>query len=98
MAESIAGPGDRTSVLMAAAGAVWESTALRVLSGSGVAVVKRCVDLADLMATAGSGQADVAVVSPDLLGLDSAAVLHLLRHDVRTVAVGDEGVTTLARI
>jgi MinD-like ATPase involved in chromosome partitioning or flagellar assembly len=89
---------DRIAVLVAAAGASWESTALRELSGSGVVVVKRCVDLADLMATAGSGQADVAVVSPDLPGLDAASVLHLLRHDVRTVAVGDEGVTSLDRI
>jgi MinD-like ATPase involved in chromosome partitioning or flagellar assembly len=92
------GPGDRTAVLMAAAGAPWESVALRELGASGVVVVKRCVDLADLMATAGSGQADIAVVSPDLPGLDAASVQHLLRHDVRTVAVGDEGVTSLARI
>lgn len=94
----MAEPGDRTAVLMAASGAVWESAALRHLSGSGVVVVKRCVDLADLMAAAGSGLADVAVVSPDLPGLDAASVLHLLRHDVRTLAVGDEGVTSLTRI
>lgn len=98
MAESIPGPGERMTVLMAASGAAWESSALRQLSASGVVVVKRCVDLADLMATAGSGQADIAVVSPDLPGLDAASVLHLLRHDVRTVAVGDEGVTSLTRI
>ncbi len=91
-------PGDRTAVLMAAAGAGWESSALRGLATSGIVVVKRCVDLADLLATAGSGQADVAVVSPDLPGLDAASVQHLLRHDVRTVAVGDEGLTSLGRI
>lgn len=94
----MAGAGDRTAVLVAAAGAGWESVALRGLAGSGVVVLKRCVDLADLMASAGSGQADVAVVSTDLPGLDAAAVLHLLRHEVRTVAVGDEGVTSLTRI
>src|SRR3978361_1071458 len=94
----MAGTGAPPAVPMAPAGAAWESAALRELAASGVIVVKRCVDLADLMATAASGQADVAVVSPELPGLDAASVLHLLRHDVRTVAVGDEGVMSLARI
>ncbi|MGI9156426.1 MAG: AAA family ATPase [Marmoricola sp.] len=94
----MAGASDRTAVLLAAAGAGWESSALRGLAASGVVVLKRCVDLADLLATAGSGQADIAVVSPDLPGLDAASVLHLLRHDVRTVAVGDEGLVSLGRI
>jgi MinD-like ATPase involved in chromosome partitioning or flagellar assembly len=94
----LSGSGERTTVLVAASGAGWESAALRELAAAGLVVVKRCVDLADLMATAGSGQADVAVVATDLPGLDAASVLHLLRHDVRTVAVGDEGVTSLTRI
>ena len=90
--------GDRTTVLVAAAGAPWESTALRTMTGAGLVVLKRCVDLADLLASAGSGQADVAVVSADLPGLDASAVTHLLRHDVRAVAVGAEGIRGLARI
>ena len=90
--------GDRTAVLVAAAGAPWESGALQALTGAGLVVLKRCVDLADLLASAGSGQADVAVVSSELPGLDAAAVTHLLRHDVRTLAVGAEGVRGLARI
>jgi MinD-like ATPase involved in chromosome partitioning or flagellar assembly len=90
--------GDRTAVLVAAGGARWESGALRTLTGAGLVVLKRCVDLADLLASAGSGQADVAVVSADLPGLDASAVTHLLRHDVRTLAVGAEGVRGLARI
>src|SRR6185436_2605907 len=95
--------GDRTAALVAAAGAPWESAALQALTGAGLVVLKRCVDLPDLLASAGSGQADVAVVSSELPGLDGAAVTHLLRHDVRTLAVvavwgpaGAPGRTTVA--
>ena len=51
-------------------------------------VIKRCVDVHDLIASAGTGQADVAVVAGELDGLDADAVMRLLRHDVRCVAVG----------
>src|SRR6476619_4408604 len=90
--------GDRTAVLVAADGAPWECGALQALTCAGLVVLKRCVDLAHLLASAGSGQADVAVVSSELPGLDASAVTHLLRHDVRTLAVGAEGVRGLARI
>ena len=59
-----------------------------MLDGEGMAVLKRCVDLADLLASAATGQADVAVVSGELSGLDADAVMQLLRDDVRCVAVG----------
>src|SRR4051794_38358383 len=39
------------------------------------------------MASASSGVADVAVVDADLAELDGEAVTHLLRYDVRTLAV-----------
>lgn len=75
-------------VLVLAAGAGWESAALAGLSRrSDVVVLKRCVDAADLLATAAAGQADVAVVGLDAPGLDAAAVEHLRDHGVRTVAV-----------
>ncbi len=90
--------GDRIAVLVAAAGAPWETAALKAMTGAGLVVLKRCVDLADLLASAGSGQADVAVVGSELPGLDAAAVTHLLRHDVRAVAVGADGVRGLVRI
>ena len=54
-------------------------------------MLKRCVDLADLLASAATGQADVAVVSGELGGLDADAVMQLLRDDVRCVAVGGSG-------
>ena len=75
-------------VLVLAAGAAWESPALtRLADRADVVVLKRCVDVADLLATAAAGQADVAVVAIDSPGLDRAAVDHLRGHGVRPVAV-----------
>jgi MinD-like ATPase involved in chromosome partitioning or flagellar assembly len=75
-------------VLMMASGASWESEAFTRLDGQdGVVVLKRCVDVDDLLATATSGQADVAVVGLEAPGLDPAAVAHLRRYAVRPVAV-----------
>jgi MinD-like ATPase involved in chromosome partitioning or flagellar assembly len=88
---------DRVTVLLAAGGEAWEAPALRLLSGGGSVVLKRCVDLPDLLASAATGQADVAVLSGDLSGLDADAVMQLLRDDVRCVAVGgdEEGLTRI---
>ncbi|MET0838247.1 MAG: hypothetical protein ABWY19_05655 [Marmoricola sp.] len=76
------------AVLLAAGGEPWESSALRLLGTGQAVVIKRCVDVHDLIASAGTGEADVAVVSGELSGLDADAVVRLLRHDVRCVAVG----------
>lgn len=74
--------------LLLAAGEGWESTALAILERAPqVAVLKRCVDVDDLMAAATSGQADVAVVALDAPGLDPSVVTHLRRHALRPVAV-----------
>ena len=89
---------DRVSVLLTAAGESWEASALRLLDGEGMTVLKRCVDLADLLASAATGQADVAVISGELSGLDADAVMQLLRDDVRCVAVdGSEDALAAAR-
>ncbi len=88
---------ERVVVLLAAAGGPWEASALGLLGGAGCLVLKRCVDLADLLASAATGQAGVAVVAGDLPGLDADAVVRLLRHDVRCVAVGGDA-GQLARI
>jgi MinD-like ATPase involved in chromosome partitioning or flagellar assembly len=75
-------------VLLLAAGEAWEAPALADLEAHpGVVVLKRCVDVDDLLAAVTSGQADVAVVSLDAPGLDPASVAHLRRHAVRPVAV-----------
>jgi len=75
-------------VLLLAAGASWETRALSVLGHRrDLVVLKRCVDVDDLLATASSGQADTAVVALEAPGFDLAAVDHLRTHGVRTVAV-----------
>lgn len=83
-------------VLMMASGAAWESDAFARLTGAGgIVVLKRCVDVDDLLATATSGQADVAVVGLDAPGLDPAATAHLRRYAVRPVAVASAPVDDL---
>ena len=86
----MASVGDRLPVLVAAAGEEWEAPALRALESAGVVVLKRCVDLTDLLASATAGTVGVVVLSGDLPGLDADAVMQLLRVDVRCVAVGGD--------
>ena len=90
-------------VLLLAGGASWETQALAALSGRrDLVVLKRCVDVADLLATAASGQADTAVVALEAPGFDLTAVDHLRSHGVRAVAVvatpGEESAVRAARI
>lgn len=80
-----------------------------VENASGVSVVRRCADVAELLSTGASGIADVAIVSADFRGLDRDALRHLAGHGVRVaaiVAAGDDagearlrqlGVNTLIR-
>jgi MinD-like ATPase involved in chromosome partitioning or flagellar assembly len=82
-----AGPDARLCVVVLAGGATWETGVLKALGHAGIVVTKRCVDVPDLMASATSGGAAVAVVSGELPHLDAEAVMHLLRYDVRTLAV-----------
>ena len=75
-------------VLVVAAGAAWESAALALLGErAGIVVLKRCVDVDDLLAAASAGQAHVAVLGVDAPGLDQAAVEHLRAYAVRPVAI-----------
>jgi len=91
-------------VLVVASGAAWESAALGILAAHPrIVVLKRCVDVDDLLASASAGQAEVAVLGLDAPGLDAAAVDHLRAHGVRPVAVvptgaGDAGRVRAARI
>lgn len=65
-------------VLTAVAGA-WEAPVVGALerSRSGVVVVRRCVDLADLLAAAATGQARAVLLSADLRRLDREALARL---------------------
>lgn len=86
--------GPRPCVVLGTARAAWEPTLLGLLAQAGMVVVRRCVDLADLLAVAASGQADVAVLSADLAGLDADAVRRLQAHEVRPLVVAEAGVDT----
>lgn len=81
----------RVTVLVAAAGAAWEPRALQSLAepGAGITVLKRCVDLNDLLATAITGQAHVALLSYSIPGLDAECVDLLSRSGVGVVMVVD---------
>ncbi|MFC5010058.1 AAA family ATPase [Nocardioides plantarum] len=75
-------------VLVVASGAAWESQALAVLAEHpGTVVLKRCVDVDDLLAAASAGQAQAAVLGLESRGLDADAVARLAAHGVRPVAV-----------
>lgn len=84
-----AGVGATVPVLVAAAGEPWETQALELIArrGSGLAVHRRCVDLHDLVATARTGLARVAVLSARLPGLDADTVDTLRRAGVDAVIV-----------
>lgn len=80
---------ERVAVLMAAAGADWEVDALRRLSAEGARAVllKRCVDLNDLLASAATGQGQVAVLAAGLPGLDASSIDHLRRSGLASILV-----------
>jgi len=72
----------------------WESALVTTLErGTDAQIARRCPDLADLLAVAGSGLAQVAMVSADLRGLDRTALDHLRSCSVNVVGIyppGDE--------
>ncbi|MFC5677779.1 AAA family ATPase [Aeromicrobium endophyticum] len=78
-------------VVIAAGGAAWEEAAIRELEASPVLrLVRRCVDVADLLAVAHTDVASAAIISAELAGLDVDAVAQLERGGVQVVAVGAE--------
>lgn len=85
--------GERVGVLVAAGSAAWEIEALSVVSSPPArsVLLKRCVDLPDLLASATTGQARVAVVASALPGLDADSLAHLRRAGVSVVLVTDSG-------
>lgn len=81
-------------MLVVGAGARWEPLALEALrERPGVVVLRRCMDVTDLLAHAATGQAQVAVLAAEAPGLDADAVAHLARNGVQPVAVLADGAT-----
>jgi Flp pilus assembly CpaE family ATPase len=80
-------------VLTAADGAAWEAGLVVALERGdhGVAVVRRCVDVVDLLAVAAAGQARAALVAAGLRRLDADAVDRLVAAGVVPVGVVRRG-------
>ena len=78
------------TVLLAGADEPWETPLVRALSASpGIALTRRCVDVADAVATAASGQVRVALLTVGMRGLDTDVVRRILDAGVQIVAVTD---------
>lgn len=78
-------------VLLAGGGAPWESPLLAAAQQrTDVVVLRRCVDVDDLLAATASGQADVAAVGLEAIGLDLPAADRLHRDGVAVVGVVPE--------
>ena len=85
-------PGERrvnTGLLTAGSGQGWENELVAALDrpGSPMTVLRRCVDIGDVLAIATTGQAAVAIVSADLRRLDTEAVTRLRASGVAVVGV-----------
>lgn len=75
-------------VVLAAGGAPWEMAAIGEIEGSSsLRLVRRCVDVADLLALADTSIAGAALVHTELTGLDADSVHRLERSGVRVAAV-----------
>lgn len=81
------------SVLLAAAGAPWEAAALAEINGPTMVVMRRCLDIDELLATAATGQAHAAVVALEAPGLDVPAAERLRGYGVAVVAVAPTGLS-----
>lgn len=64
-----------------------EPVVLNAVADGPLHVVRRCVDIADLLATAASRQADAALVSADLPGLDAEMVERIESDGVVVVGI-----------
>lgn len=79
--------------LLVSAGAEWDADVFGALNAHpGIVVLRRCVDVDDLLAAASTGQAEVAVVGADLPGLDAQSVADLAAYGLRVVALAPDPV------
>lgn len=91
---------ERFGVLVACGGAAWEGRVVEALAaaGPGVVLLRRCLDVSELLASATTGAARVAVVSHHLPGLDADAVAQLGRCGTRVLAIGEGRDTDRSRL
>ena len=78
-----------SGLLTAGSGQRWENELVAALDrpGAPLTVIRRCVDIADVLAEAATGTVVVVVVSADLRRLDTEAVRRLTVGGVAVVAV-----------
>jgi MinD-like ATPase involved in chromosome partitioning or flagellar assembly len=77
-------------VLLAVTGAPWEADVVRRTEHApGIRVVRRCVDIADVMAAAASGQARAVLLADALSRLSSDAVAALHARGIAVLAMVD---------
>lgn len=84
-----------SGLLTAGSGQRWENELVAALDrpGAPFTVIRRCVDIADVLAEAATGTVVVVVVSADLRRLDTEAVRRLTIGGVAVVAVHPAGDT-----
>jgi Flp pilus assembly CpaE family ATPase len=82
-------------VFTAVTGAAWESELVGALDREdhGVTVVRRCVDVGDLLAAATTGTGQAVLLSAELRRLDGAAVARLTAAGVAVVGLVEPGDT-----
>lgn len=77
-------------VLLAVTGAPWEAEVVRRAERApGIRVVRRCVDIADVLAAAASGHARAVLLAEDLPRLTADAVAALHARQIAVVAMVD---------
>ncbi len=82
-----------TGVLTAGSGQQWESDLVAALEqpGSPLTVVRRCADITEVLASAATGRARVAVVDGSLRRLDTEAVQRLQASGVAVIGIHPAG-------
>lgn len=82
-----------TGIVTAGGGHSWETGVVAEIgrSGAPLSVVRRCADIADVLAVASTGQIAAALVAADLRRLDSDTVQELAAFGVAVVAVHHAG-------
>ena len=80
-------------VFTAVTGAAWESALVSALDRTdhGVTVVRRCVDVSELLAAAATGTGQAALLSAELRRLDGDAVARLAAAGVAVVGLVEPG-------
>lgn len=83
-------------VLTAVTDAVWEADLVSAFERQdfGVVVIRRCVDLADLLAAAAAGTARAVILSADLRRLDRDALARLATAGVAVIGLVAQGGAT----